>query len=107
MPRKKALIIGINYFGSQHQLNGCINDAYNVQRFLVEEHGFSPDPGNMVVLTDEPKNRGTPFEPTGRNMMAAFQWLVTYNNPGDSLWLSYSGHGSTHIFLELSVFESS
>lgn len=94
MPRRKALIIGINYFGSQHQLNGCINDAYNVQRFLVEECGFSPDPGNMVVLTDEPKNRGTPFEPTGRNMMAAFQWLVTYNNPGDSLWLSYSGHGS-------------
>lgn len=48
----------------------------------------------MVVLTDEPKNRGTPFEPTGENMMKAFNWLVTCNNPGDSIWLSYSGHGS-------------
>lgn len=94
MPRRKALIIGINYHGSSHQLNGCINDAHNIRDFLVREHGFSPDPRDMVVMTDAPENRGTPFEPTAHNMMSAFRWLVTYNNPGDSIWLSYSGHGS-------------
>lgn len=93
MPRRKALIIGINYFGTKHQLNGCINDAMNIRKFLIEERGFPSSPHDMVVLTDDPRNRGTPFEPTGANLMAAFHWLVTGNHPGDSVWLSYSGHG--------------
>ncbi len=37
MPRKKALIIGINYAGTENALNGCINDAMNVRDFLVNE----------------------------------------------------------------------
>jgi hypothetical protein len=97
MPRRKALIIGINYTGSKHALNGCINDAMNVREFLVRDRGFSPNPAEMVIMTDSPQNRGTPFEPTGRNIMAAFQWLVTGNHPGDSVWLSYSGHGGLYI----------
>lgn len=100
MPRRKALIIGINYYGTNHALKGCINDAYNVRQFLVEDRGFSADQRDMVILTDEPRNEGTPFYPTGRNMIAAFKWLTSYNNPGDSVWLSYSGHGST-FFLSL------
>jgi hypothetical protein len=93
MARKKALIIGINYFGTEHQLNGCINDANNVREFLVNERGFSASTHDMVFMTDAPENQGTPFYPTGANMMAAFQWLTSYNKPGDVLWLSYSGHG--------------
>ncbi|KAH8898244.1 peptidase C14 [Thozetella sp. PMI_491] len=92
-PRKKALIIGINYFGSQHELKGCINDAMNVQQFLVNERGFSDSQNDMVILTDDPQNEGTPYYPTGENLMAAFKWLTSYNQPGDILWLSYSGHG--------------
>ncbi|CAN8096795.1 unnamed protein product [Discula destructiva] len=93
MPRKKALIIGINYTGSEHALNGCINDAFNVRDFLVNERGFSDDPSNMVIMTDDPENEGTSFWPNGENMLAAFKWLTSYNEPGDSCWLSYSGHG--------------
>lgn len=93
MPRRKALLIGINYFGTPHELKGCINDAANVRQFLVEDKGYSPEPGDMVMMTDEPSNRGTPFEPTGENMLEAFKWLVTGNRPGDMVWLSYSGHG--------------
>ncbi len=93
--RRKALLIGINYTGSKHQLAGCINDASNMQRYLVEDRGFSPNQSDMVMLTDTPQNRGSPFEPTGANMMAAFNWLVTGNSPGSSLFISYSGHGGT------------
>jgi hypothetical protein len=93
MPRRKALIIGINYYGTKHQLNGCINDAMNIRQFLVQDRGYSPAPHDMVIMNDDPKNRNTPFFPTRANMMAAFNWLVTCNNPGDSVWLSYSGHG--------------
>ncbi|KFZ06877.1 hypothetical protein V501_06986 [Pseudogymnoascus sp. VKM F-4519 (FW-2642)] len=94
MPRKKALLIGINYYGTKHQLNGCINDAMNLREYLVQDHGFSPAQSDMVILTDAPENRGTPLEPNGANMMAAFRWLVSGNNAGDSVFLSYSGHGS-------------
>lgn len=27
--------IGINYFGTSSELRGCINDAHNVQKFLI------------------------------------------------------------------------
>jgi Caspase domain len=45
----------------------------------------------MVILTDDQQDWN--YQPTGRNMLAAFQWLVTNNYPGDSLFLHYSGHG--------------
>jgi metacaspase-1 len=93
MPRKKALLIGINYRGTQHELNGCINDAKNCREFLVTDRGFSAAPDDMVILTDAQENEGTPFYPTKENILNAFNWLVTYNEPGDSVWLSYSGHG--------------
>lgn len=119
MPRRKALLIGINYTGSKHALNGCVNDAMNIRDFLVNDRGFSPQPHDMVIMTDEYKNRGTPFEPTVANILAvslnsnartlvallihrqAFNWLVTGNNPGDSVWLSYSGHGSASYELQI------
>jgi metacaspase-1 len=93
MPRKKALIIGINYTGSDHQLGGCINDAMNVREFLVNDRGFSDSEHDMVIMTDAPENEGTSLWPNGANMMAAFQWLTSQNQPGDMVWLSYSGHG--------------
>jgi len=91
MPRRKALLIGINYFGSENELQGCINDVENVRRYLVHDKGFPSDPASMVIMTD---NQHDPrYIPTGHNMLAAFHWLVTGNNPGDSLFLHYSGHG--------------
>jgi hypothetical protein len=38
--RKRALLIGINYFGSPNQLNGCINDVHNIKGFLLQRFGF-------------------------------------------------------------------
>ncbi len=91
--RRKALLIGINYFGSGHQLSGCINDAMNIRRYLADDRGFSEGQSDMVMLTDAPQNQGTAFFPTGANIMAAINWLVTGNPPGSSLFISYSGHG--------------
>lgn len=75
MPRKKALLIGINYFGTKHELAGCINDAKNCRKFLVEERGYSDSMNDMVMMTDEPVNKGTMFEPTEENMMAVSPFL--------------------------------
>lgn len=70
MPRRKGLLIGINYTGSKHELNGCQNDAINMRGYLVEERGYSSSQHDMVIMTDTDENKGTPFEPTGENIMA-------------------------------------
>jgi len=91
MPRRKALLVGINYFDSNKELKGCINDVHNVRDYLIRDRGFPHDPSSMVILTDDQQDWN--YVPTASNMLAAFQWLVSNNHPGDSLFLHYSGHG--------------
>ena len=31
---RKALIVGINYYGGDNDLSGCVNDAYNLSKVL-------------------------------------------------------------------------
>lgn len=38
--RKRALLIGINYFGSSSELNGCIHDVHNLKEFLIKFYHF-------------------------------------------------------------------
>ncbi|KXN81388.1 Metacaspase-1, partial [Leucoagaricus sp. SymC.cos] len=87
--RKKALCIGINYRGQNHELRGCINDARNVRRWLINHHGFRNE--DIVLLTDdttEPRHL-----PTRQNMIDAMKWLVRSARTHDSLFFHYSGHG--------------
>lgn len=85
--RRKSLLIGIDYFGSKHQLQGCINDVQNMAAWLVSR-GYSSSPRDMIFLTDE---RRGPYYPNGHNILAAMDWLV--QDPGCALFLHYSGHG--------------
>jgi len=99
MARKKALLIGINYFGTEQELAGCINDALNVREFLVNDRGWSDSPDDMVVMTDDPGNEGTNLWPSLENVKEAIAWLVNGNEEGDACWLSYSGHGGENTKL--------
>ncbi|PHH92739.1 hypothetical protein CDD83_5568 [Cordyceps sp. RAO-2017] len=87
--RRKALLIGINYFGQQGQLRGCINDVHNVSNFLCEHYNYKRE--DMVILTDDQQN--PVMQPTKANMLRAMQWLVKDAQPNDALFLHYSGHG--------------
>lgn len=87
--RRKALIIGINYFGSKNELRGCINDAHNMFDFLTQGYGYSPD--DIVMLTDDQTDMVR--VPLRANMIRAMQWLVQGAQPNDSLFFHYSGHG--------------
>ncbi|KAK9802861.1 hypothetical protein WJX73_010703 [Symbiochloris irregularis] len=90
---RKALLVGINYIGSEHQLNGCINDIHNVLNFLTRYAGWPTDANSLVILADD---RPEPqFKPTRQNMINAMQWLTAGARPGDSLFFHYSGHGGT------------
>lgn len=83
LPRstKKALLIGINYTGS-NQLYGCINDIHAVQTYLSTK-GFT-----CQLMTDT-----TPLKPTRDNILNAFRQLLTNAVAGDVLVFEFSGHG--------------
>ncbi|CCF59241.1 hypothetical protein KAFR_0G02070 [Kazachstania africana CBS 2517] len=87
--KRKALLVGINYIGSQNQLRGCINDTQNIYNFLTTQYGYNPD--DIVILTDD--NREYVRVPTRENMIRAMYWLVSNVQANDTLFFHYSGHG--------------
>jgi len=87
--RRKALLIGINYFGTKEELKGCINDVQNMSRFLRERYNYKEE--DMVILRDDSSNPQS--LPTRANMIRAMHWLVGDARQNDSLFFHYSGHG--------------
>ncbi|KAI8987015.1 caspase domain-containing protein [Pilobolus umbonatus] len=87
--RKRALLIGINYEGTDAELSGCINDVANIKRFLCELYHFKEE--DMVILTDDQSNPR--LLPTKSNIMNAMKWLVHDAKANDSFFFHYSGHG--------------
>ncbi|KAH7515046.1 hypothetical protein FEM48_Zijuj11G0154500 [Ziziphus jujuba var. spinosa] len=59
------------------ELNGCVNDVYQMKKCLLDRYGFSDD--NITVLID---------------IYDALTRLVQSAEPGDILFIHYSGHGS-------------
>jgi len=87
--RRKALLIGINYFGQRGQLRGCINDVKNMSTYLNGHFGYKRE--DMVILTDDQQNPMS--QPTKANILRAMHWLVKDAHADDSLFFHYSGHG--------------
>lgn len=85
--KRKALLIGINYFGTSTELKGCINDVRNVSNFLMERYHYKRE--DMVTLTDDQSN--PVLQPTKANILRAMEWLVKDAQPNDSLFFHYSG----------------
>ncbi len=86
---KRALLIGINYTGSDYSLNGCINDIHNVKDLLIQKFGYKLD--NMKLLSDDQADH---LKPTKQNMLTIFKEFVQLTKPGDELFIHYSGHGT-------------
>lgn len=91
----KALIIGINYYNTEAQLNGCINDGNNIYNMLIDKFNF--EPGDITFLHDSPENVGTNLYPTGQNIRKALKEIVDEcrHNGVNKVWISYSGHGTS------------
>ena len=85
--RRKALLVGINYFGQDGELRGCINDVKNMTAYLNNHFGYKRE--DMVTLTDDQHNPMS--QPTKANILRAMHWLVKDARPNDSLFFHYSG----------------
>jgi hypothetical protein len=79
-----ALVIGINYIGTQYELNGCINDASSMRDLLIN-NGFK----KIKLITDN-----TTDKPNRNIILSEFKNLLSNANNGDIIFFSYSGHGS-------------
>lgn len=63
----------------------------NIAEFL-SYRGYNNSHRDRVILSDNPMvGRDSPYYPSGHNMLAAMDWLVS--EPGCTLFLHYSGHG--------------
>lgn len=83
-----ALVVGINYTGTDVELKGCINDAEHVQAFLTSHAGFQPS--NVTVLTDTTRTK-----PTRVNIVRALRTILrrVRTEGFTQVWFSYAGHG--------------
>ncbi|CAN8275165.1 unnamed protein product [Cochlearia groenlandica] len=86
---KKAVLIGINYHGTEAALKGCINDVKSMHKSLVELYGFTEE--NIIELIDTDTSK---TQPTGKNIREALSDLVGTAKSGDVLFVHYSGHGT-------------
>lgn len=100
-PDRRALLVGMNYKGTQNALGGCIKDTTNVRNYLLGQGGFTQD--QLVVLVDEATPFSTkPTVPTKANILKAFSELVAWagqtlqKNPEaqPEIFFHYSGHGT-------------
>lgn len=89
--RKRSLLVGINYFGSENELHGCVADVHRMLD-LLNRFGFPEDERSRRVLVDSPQ-WPKHLQPTLENMREGIAWLVADAQPGDCLLFHYSGHG--------------
>ena len=83
---KKALLIGINYTGTQNELYGCINDVNCIKERICKQ-GFTEN--NINIITDLTSKKAT-----RANILTEFKNLLVNSRAGDFLFFTYSGHGS-------------
>lgn len=88
---KRAVLIGINYFGTSAELAGCINDIYDIETYL-RGLGFT----EFTILKDNANDPEHKFadSPTRANIVAAMKAAIAATKAGDCLYIHYSGHGS-------------
>ncbi|WCJ28600.1 metacaspase 4 [Euphorbia peplus] len=86
---KKAVLIGCNYPGTKAELKGCVNDVRRMYKCLIDQFGFEKDDINVLIDTDDSYT-----QPTGKNIRKALANLLRSAEPGDFLFVHYSGHGT-------------
>jgi len=83
--KKFALIVGINHYSTPGMdLNGCVNDANNMKKFLLECCGF--EAGGIRMLLNN--------QATKANILGHLNWLISKGAKGVELFYYHSGHGT-------------
>lgn len=90
---KRALLIGINYTGSQYALSGCINDSVNLKEFLKSKKYFTEE--EFIMMNDNQEGVKYPSKLHIIEQLAGLLNLAHRNKSKEVLLLvAYSGHGA-------------
>ena len=81
--KKSAVLIGVNYTNTENELYGCVNDAMNLKNLLKTKYNYKEE--YIKTILNE--------EATRKTILQEITALVKEASKGDSLFLSYSGHG--------------
>jgi hypothetical protein len=102
---KVALIMGLNYYNSRNALRGCVNDAINLARYLVDRGGYQHFVFGLERRGDLPPDLAARalrvFVPTRANIAAEMARFARQCNRVVAEWgqceafLHYSGHGGS------------
>jgi len=93
-----AIIIGIDYYPADRSLRGSVKDANAVKGYLESRE----TPVHIVTLTATTPSdvtSGVPVEaasswPNRLNVIQALKRVIKEANPGDLVYIHYSGHGT-------------
>jgi len=81
---RKAVLVGINYPNTKHELKGCINDVTAMKSLLLNKFEFKLE--NIDLIINELA--------TTANIKFHLQKMVNSSEPGDLLFFHFSGHGT-------------
>ena len=88
--KKRSLLIGCNYHETEGaELKASHDDICSMKDYIVNVHGFSESEEMMTVLLDDDKHKS----PTFINIVEAFKSLSEQSQPGDAVFIQFSGHG--------------
>jgi len=88
--KKRSLLIGCNYSNIEGaELKASHDDVCSMKDYIVNVHGFPENDEMMTVLLDDNKHK----PPTFLNIVDAFKSLSEESQPGDSVFIQFSGHG--------------
>ncbi|KAK1252052.1 hypothetical protein MKX08_003239 [Trichoderma sp. CBMAI-0020] len=97
-----AVLIGINFYSESNSgpsnLEGCINDVNDTKIFLQSHLDIQTD-HITVLVADQDSSRSQQDWPTRSNVMKAISMVKERAQPGDFLYIHYSGHGD-RVFVE-------
>lgn len=95
--KRRALLIGIRYVDQKgeetpNHLGGCWNDVDRMNSILQTYFGF--DANDITIMKDVPDNFNGKLYPTKANIRHTIKTLIKHSHAGDTLFFSYSGHGT-------------
>lgn len=85
---KRGLVIGCNYPQSETPLLGSANDALAMKSMLEKVYGFKSEDITVLIDTDNAYK-----QPTSGNIKDTLKELVEVSEPGDAIFVHFSGHG--------------
>lgn len=88
--KKRSLLIGCNYKTVKEEtLKASHDDVRSMKDYIINVHGFPESNEFMTVLLDDDEHN----QPTFRNITDAFKNLSEQAQPGDVVFVLFSGHG--------------